>query len=227
MGRQRKARHGRNVHGLLLLDKPAGMTSNEALQRVKRLFKARKAGHTGSLDKSATGLLPLCFGEATKLSSFLLDADKRYITTFRLGVETATGDAEGEVIHERPVPDFTGAQIERALACGAHVSALRRIATGPFRETEMVGLTALEERAARGDAELSQCLHPIDAVLRDRPSVELTEAVAYYLRQGQAVLVPNAPTQGILRMYTNTGQFLGVGEVLDDGRVAPRRLINL
>jgi tRNA pseudouridine55 synthase len=92
-----------DVHGILLLDKPVGLTSNRALQEVKHLLLARKAGHTGSLDPLASGLLPLCFGEATKVSRFLLDADKRYRAVFRLGVSTATGDAEGEVLETRPV----------------------------------------------------------------------------------------------------------------------------
>jgi tRNA pseudouridine55 synthase len=92
------------VDGLLLLDKPAGMTSNRALQTVKRLLRARKAGHTGSLDPAATGMLPLCFGEATKVCAYLLEADKTYRVTARLGVATDTGDADGEQAATAPVP---------------------------------------------------------------------------------------------------------------------------
>jgi len=99
----RAQRKGRDVHGILLLDKPAGISSNSALQRVKRMFQARKAGHTGSLDQIATGMLPICLGEATKLSGFLLDADKRYRAVLRLGVRTTTGDIEGEVVQVQPV----------------------------------------------------------------------------------------------------------------------------
>lgn len=110
---------GRAVNGLLILDKPLGLSSNAALQRVKRLFNAAKAGHTGSLDPLATGVLPLCLGEATKFSQYLLDADKAYSTVATLGIKTTTGDAEGEAISEQPVhvtqsditqllPDFTG-----------------------------------------------------------------------------------------------------------------------
>lgn len=97
------------MDGILVLDKPAGMSSNAALQVAKHLFGAAKAGHTGSLDPLATGVLPLCFGEATKLSQFLLDADKTYVTTVRLGIRTTTGDAEGEVITrvEDPAVDET------------------------------------------------------------------------------------------------------------------------
>ncbi|MFP4129549.1 MAG: tRNA pseudouridine(55) synthase TruB [Halorhodospira sp.] len=111
-----KRRGGRNVTGVLLLDKPAGLTSNKALQSVKRLFGARKAGHTGSLDPLATGLLPICFGEATKVSGFLLDADKRYVVTCKLGVATDTGDAEGEEAERAPVPGLEAEQVEAALA---------------------------------------------------------------------------------------------------------------
>jgi tRNA pseudouridine(55) synthase len=106
----------RDVDGILLLDKPAGLTSNRALQVAKRLFAARKAGHTGSLDPLATGLLPLCFGEATKVSSFLLDADKGYRVRCRLGAATATGDADGEVIKTAAVPALKAADVETALA---------------------------------------------------------------------------------------------------------------
>ena len=98
-----------------MLDKPAGITSNGALQTVKRAFNACKAGHTGSLDPLATGVLPLCFGEATKFSQFLLDADKRYLTTVKLGVMTETGDADGEVRETRDVPAFTDAELESVL----------------------------------------------------------------------------------------------------------------
>jgi tRNA pseudouridine55 synthase len=108
-------RKGRAIDGVLLLHKPAGMTSNHALQRAKRLFFAEKAGHTGALDPLATGVLPLCFGEATKFSQFLLDADKRYRSTFRLGQRTNTSDADGEVIGEASAADITRAQIEQAL----------------------------------------------------------------------------------------------------------------
>jgi tRNA pseudouridine55 synthase len=93
----------RAVHGVLLLDKPIGLSSNDALQKAKRLYRAEKAGHTGTLDPLATGLLPLCFGAATKFSQVSLDADKRYTATLKLGVTTSTGDAEGEVLQRRPV----------------------------------------------------------------------------------------------------------------------------
>lgn len=93
-----RRRRGREVNGIIVLDKPVGESSNRSLQRVKRLFDAAKAGHTGSLDPLASGVLPLCFGEATKVSQFLLESDKAYRTTIKLGVKTASGDSEGDII---------------------------------------------------------------------------------------------------------------------------------
>lgn len=106
----------RDVHGILLLDKPVRMTSNQTLQAVKRLYRAQKAGHTGSLDPLASGLLPICLGEATKVSAFLLDADKEYAVTGFLGARTATGDAEGEVVETCAVPALDAREIEKTLA---------------------------------------------------------------------------------------------------------------
>ena len=300
----RRKNTGRNITGILVLDKPCGKGSNESLQIVKRLFNARKAGHTGSLDKLASGLLPLCFGEATKLSGFLLNADKRYQTTVRLGERSTTGDAEGEILETRPVPDldqgridavlqrFTGEisqvppmfsavkvagqrlyklahqgktidrearqvtihelrlqrfqspdleldvtcskgtyirtlaeDIGEALGCGARVQRLRRVCAGPFRAEQMVQLDTVEAAARdSGTTALDALLLPAESALEDVPKVSLPEASAFYLKQGQPVLVPHAPTQGLVRLYRGHGHFIGVGEVLDDGRVAPRRL---
>ena len=111
----RRNRKGRNVSGIILLDKPAGITSNGALQQVKHLFFAKKAGHTGSLDPIATGILPICLGEATKFSGFLLNADKSYVAECQLGVVTRSGDSEGEVVSERPVEGVTEERIKKAL----------------------------------------------------------------------------------------------------------------
>ncbi|MGC9008480.1 MAG: tRNA pseudouridine(55) synthase TruB, partial [Halothiobacillaceae bacterium] len=102
----------RALHGIVLLDKVRGISSNHALQQVRRLFQAEKAGHTGSLDPLATGLLPVCFGKATRVSGLLLDADKSYSVCARLGQRTDTADADGEVIEERPVPKLDLAQVE-------------------------------------------------------------------------------------------------------------------
>ncbi len=303
MGRRR--RHGRDLTGILLLDKPIGLGSTQALQRVKNLFQARKAGHTGRLDRLASGLLPLCFGEATKISGFLLGADKRYRSTFRLGVVTNTGDAEGEVIerHEPPqldereilrvLAEFTGEiqqvppmhsaikhqgqrlyklahqgltverqprgvtihrlellgfgdgrlrvevdcskgtyirtlaeDIGKRLGCGASVESLHRFGAGPFDAKDMVPLGELEERAERGLDALDELLLPMEAAVAHWPGVSLPDAVAYYLRRGQPVLVPHAPTEGWVRIFAGGDRFVGIGEVLDDGRVAPRRLMN-
>ncbi|MDH5446401.1 MAG: tRNA pseudouridine(55) synthase TruB [Gammaproteobacteria bacterium] len=112
----RRRPRGRDISGIVLLDKPLGMTSNAALQRVKRLFNANKAGHTGSLDPLASGLLPICLGEATKISSYLLDSDKAYSGTCKLGVTTTTADAEGEILEQKPVAEYSPQQITDVLA---------------------------------------------------------------------------------------------------------------
>lgn len=303
----RHDRNRRNVDGVLLLDKPVGLTSNQALQTVKRLFEARKAGHTGSLDPLASGLLPLCFGEATKLSGFLLDADKHYWVRMRLGVTTDTGDADGEILATQPVgaldtsrlqgilqryvgeieqipPMYSairhkgrrlyelarsGEHVEReprrvviyrlalvglngdevevevhcskgtyvrtlvedigaALGCGAHVVALRRTAVGPYGSAGMVTLDRLRRLADEGGSKaLDALLLPVESALQKWPDVQLTDDAAYYLKMGQPVLVPRAPTAGWVRLYSRNRRFLGVGEILDDGRVAPRRLLRM
>ncbi|MDU4288698.1 tRNA pseudouridine(55) synthase TruB [Mixta calida] len=110
----RPRRRGRDIHGVLLLDKPQGLSSNDALQKVKRIFRANRAGHTGALDPLATGMLPVCLGEATKFSQYLLDADKRYRVIARLGERTDTSDADGQIISERPIA-FNQAQLDAAL----------------------------------------------------------------------------------------------------------------
>ena len=113
---RRRNKKGLPIHGILLLDKQLGFSSNASLQKAKRLFNAQKAGHTGSLDPLATGMLPICFGEATKVSAFLLASNKRYQTIAQLGQTRTTGDAEGEVILERDVPAFSIAQIQTVLS---------------------------------------------------------------------------------------------------------------
>jgi tRNA pseudouridine55 synthase len=294
------------VDGILLLDKPKGLTSNAALQKVKQLYRARKAGHTGSLDPLASGLLPVCLGEATKISAFLLDADKHYWVSCKLGERTSTADAEGELLESRPYHDVTekqlravmegfvgeieqvppmhsavkhrgqrlyklarqGVEVERAarkitihalklvgfeppraeidvrcskgtyvrtlvedigeqLGCGAHVADLRRLGVGPYNDASpMVSLETLKMRLAQGgEAALDALLLPMESGLSQWPGVHLTGDAAFYLRQGQPVLVPRAPTAGWVRLYEGDTRFIGVGEILDDGRVAPRRLL--
>jgi tRNA pseudouridine55 synthase len=103
------------IDGILLLDKPPGLTSNRVLQKTKRLFKADKAGHTGCLDPLATGMLPICLGEATKFSRFFIEEDKRYRVEARLGITTTTGDAEGDILTQKPVPEFSRDEIVQAI----------------------------------------------------------------------------------------------------------------
>lgn len=303
----RRRPKGRPVNGILLLDKPIGLTSNAALQQVKRLFRAAKAGHTGNLDPLASGLLPLCFGEATKFSGFLLDSDKRYRATCQLGVTTTSADAEGEVLERKPVGDYSRAEVEAILArfigeieqippmhsaikvngqplyklahqgkeiareprritihslelvslegdqmvlevhcskgtyvrtlaedighqlgCGAHLSALRRTAAGPFSVADAVTLAELEQRAESEDlAALDRALLPVEAALDDWPELVLTDNTAYYLCQGQAVQIARAPTSGLVRLFVgDEHRFIGVGRILGDGRVAPQRLVS-
>lgn len=303
MGRRQR---GRDISGIVLLDKPLGMPSTAAVRVVKGLFQARKAGHTGSLDPLASGLLPICLGEATKLSGALLDADKTYRFVCRLGVTTRTGDAEGEVLATRPVEPLDEARIETALArfrgeiqqvppmysalkregqrlyrlarqgreveraprtvtihelrllgcdgdrlacevrcskgtyvrtlaedlgealgCGAHVAELRRMGVVPYDAARMVTLEQLEACAGQGLEALDALLLEADTAVADWPALRLHPDLAYYLRHGQPVLVPRAPTAGRVRLYEGDTCFLGIGEILDDGRVAPRRLLNL
>jgi tRNA pseudouridine55 synthase len=294
----------RSVDGIILLDKPRGFSSNAALQKVRWLLNAEKAGHTGSLDPLATGVLPLCFGEATKFSQYLLDADKGYETLMQLGVTTNTADAEGEVIERRPVtvgradieavlPDFRGEisqippmysalkrdgqplyklaragevvereprsvtisrlellscegdqvrlavdcskgtyirtlveDIGRELGCGAHVAELRRTKAGPFNLQRTVTLEELERVHAEGGNEaVDQFLLPVDSGLQDWPLLQFSEHSSFYWLQGQPVRASDAPKFGNVRVQDHTGRFIGIGEVTDDGRIAPRRLI--
>jgi len=112
MGRRRR---GSDIHGIVLLDKPAGLSSNQALQKVRGIFQARKAGHTGSLDPFATGMLPVCLGEASKTAAYMLEARKAYRATARLGLATTTGDLEGEVIQTCPLPEADNGALQRTL----------------------------------------------------------------------------------------------------------------
>lgn len=305
MGRRRK--RGRPVHGILLLDKPMGVTSNQALQRVRFLYDAARAGHTGSLDPLATGLLPICFGEATKISAFLLDADKEYRFTVRLGEITDSGDADGTVLERRPVGAVNEYDVEQALAplrgeimqvppmhsavkqggqplyrlahrgievarearpatiyrfdlcridgrdlelsvqcskgtyvrtlameigealgAGGHIVALRRTAAGPFDDRGMVAMDRVEAVAAEsGTVGLDSLLAPIDRGLENLPRVDMAAEIADFVRQGQAVQVPGAAPGDALRLYDRERGFFGIGRLQDDGRVAPRRLLNL
>ena len=137
----------RDISGILLLDKPIGLSSNKALQKARHLFEANKAGHTGSLDPLATGLLPICFGEATKIAGYLLGASKAYAAECRLGITTTTDDAEGEVLSTRPVPALSAADIEAALAPLRG----RIVQTPPAYSAIKQDGVALYKRARRGE----------------------------------------------------------------------------
>ena len=294
----------RPIDGILLFDKPQGMSSNQALQRVKYLYNAEKAGHTGSLDPLATGLLPICLGEATKYSQHLLDADKVYRTRMRLGQKTSTADAEGEIIEERPVPHFDQATIDAVLAkftgtiqqipsmysalkkdgkplyelarqgievareprtihiyrlqllaveplywelevacskgtyirnlvedmgemlgCGAHVSELRRLASGCFSLDEQLTLDYLQQVAEQGHQALDALLLPAWAAIADKPKVTLTETTTYYLLHGNPVRVNHLPEDEDVLIFDDRQRFLGLGYMNDDGLLAPKRLL--
>lgn len=160
----------RPLDGLLLLDKPAGLSSNQALQRVRHLFRAEKGGHTGSLDPLATGLLPLCFGEATKIAGLLLGARKAYETTAKLGTTTDTDDADGAVLLERPVPELDDAAIEAALT-PLRGPVLQR---APIYSALKQGGEPLYAKARRGEAiqapERDVVVHALELIDRDAGS---------------------------------------------------------
>jgi tRNA pseudouridine55 synthase len=163
----------RPLHGLLLLDKPAGLSSNQALQRVRHLFRAEKGGHTGSLDPLATGLLPVCFGEATKIAGLLLGARKAYETVAVLGVTTDTDDADGQPLRERPVPELDDAVIEAALA-PLRGTILQR---APIYSALKQGGEPLYAKARRGEAieapEREVVVDRLELLERDGPRLRL------------------------------------------------------
>ncbi|PIE41171.1 MAG: tRNA pseudouridine(55) synthase TruB [Gammaproteobacteria bacterium] len=303
---RRGSKKGRNVSGILVLNKGLEVTSNAALQRVKRMFGAAKAGHTGSLDPLATGVLPICMGEATKFSQFLLDADKAYRVTGKLGTQTASGDAAGEVVNTCAVEGISseqllsvlsqfegdieqvpsmysaikhngqplyklarqGVEVERkarkinihqldlvafdgetftldvkcskgtyirnlvedigfALDNLAFVTSLHRTESGPFLEKDAITVEELAKFMDNGGrAALDKLLMPVSAAISGLPELQLTDLMAFYLKQGQAVQVPQAPSEGWVSLFQDNGDFLGVGEIRDNGQVAPRRLIN-
>lgn len=165
--------HFRALDGLLLLDKPAGLSSNQALQQVRQLFRARKAGHTGSLDPLATGLLPVCFGEATKIAGLLLGSRKAYQTTAVLGTTTDTDDADGVVLQQRPVPALEDVDIQAALA--PLLGDIRQRA--PIYSALKQGGEPLYAKARRGeviDAPVRDIsVHRLELLDRDGPRLRL------------------------------------------------------
>ncbi|NOH63687.1 tRNA pseudouridine(55) synthase TruB [Vibrio sp. RE88] len=307
MARRRK---GRPIDGVILLDKPTGISSNDALQKVKRIYFAEKAGHTGALDPLATGMLPICLGEATKFSQFLLDSDKRYRVIAKLGERTNTSDSDGEVVETRPVDvdmtkleacidkfrgesdqvpsmfsalkyqgkplyeyarqgievprearkitvyeiilhRFEGDEVEMEvhcskgtyirtivddlgdmLGCGAHVTMLRRTAVANYPYEKMVTLEQLNELLEQAHSDevaprevLDPLLLPMDTAVEDLPEVNLNAEQTDLVQHGQPVYVLGVP-EGTLRMTSGDERtFIGVAELNDDGKVAPKRLV--
>jgi tRNA pseudouridine55 synthase len=168
-----KRQEARDVHGILLFDKPQGLSSNQALQIVRRLYGAAKAGHTGSLDPLATGLLPICFGEATKIAGLLLGSHKAYVTEAKLGETTETDDAEGRVVQTRPVPEIDDATIAAAL--GTLTGRITQVP--PAYSAIKQGGEPLYRRARRGEAvevpERQVDVHAFRLIGRARPVLAL------------------------------------------------------
>ena len=298
-----RRKSGRNVHGILLLDKRLSVSSNRALQEVRRLYNANKAGHTGSLDPLATGLLPLCFGEATKVSAMMLDDNKRYQVVVKLGVMTDTGDAEGKIIEEKSVPELSLEEIEvclqgfsgeieqvppmysalkhngrklyelaregkiierkarritifelkllnatsdsltldvfcskgtyiRSLAedighklgCGGTVVELRRMQAGQFKIEDALTIEQLQQM---DQEKLKGLLIDVDKPLEGIPALELSASQAILIKQGQQINIEKTKAiQGMVRMYSEQ-VFLGLGEMLLDGKLLPKKIFNL
>lgn len=287
------------VDGVLLVDKAPGLTSNAVLQTAKRLLQARKAGHAGTLDPLASGLLPILFGEATKLAFLLSDADKIYSAEVILGTTTTTGDAEGEIVDTRPVhasasqidaalnrfrgeieqipPMYSalkragrplyayaraGERVERSprrvrihrleliersaasvrirvhcskgtyiralaedlgkvLETGAHLGALRRVASGPWQVEQAVTLEQIE---ATPPAARQTLLRPAQALLGDLPRFQLEPEDAVRFCHGQA-RAGAGRSPGLYGVFASDGRLLGIGEIQVDGVIRPRRLL--
>lgn len=301
MARRKK---GRDIHGIVLLDKRQGISSNKALQEVKHLYNANKAGHTGSLDPLATGLLPICLGEATKVSAYMLEDDKRYQTVIQLGVMTDTGDVDGKVLEVKEVPEISQQQLAACLAgfvgeieqvppmysalkhngkklyelaregitverkarkitiyaieclnfsdglltldvqcskgtyirtlaedighafkCGATVKELRRTAAGMFKLDD--ALTIEQLKAIPTDDALQAILQAVDKPLQAIPAVNISCSDMDLVVQGQQILAPVQDVrQGLCRLY-HQQQFLGLGEMLMNAKIQPRKLFKL
>ena len=303
-----RKKRGRPLNGVFLLNKPKGLTSNGILQQVKRLYGAQKAGHTGILDPMASGVLPVCMGEATKFSQYLLDSDKSYRATIRFGEKTNTADAEGEITETQDASGITeeairqvlpsltgdirqvppmfsalkrdgqplyklarqGIEVERkarditiyalnlerfevgeyveadiSVSCSkgtyirtlaediayaldnvAHLTALQRTQSGAFKLEQCIDIAVLEAlRADEDEAGMDALLLPADIAVNHFPLVEVSIETGYYVRRGQPVFIPQSPVDGLVRIKQDNGVFLGVGEVMGDGRIQPRRLI--
>ncbi|MET1254545.1 tRNA pseudouridine(55) synthase TruB [Aliikangiella maris] len=298
----RRGKKGRSISGILLLDKPQGLSSNEALQKVKRLFFAAKAGHTGALDPLATGMLPICFGEATKFSQYLLNSDKGYRVTAQLGVRTDSCDSTGEITETKPVEvsrrqllkaleqfkgdikqipsmfsalkhqgqplyklarqgievereardihiyhlallDFSNDQVQleiecskgtyirnivddlgQLLACGAHVIELRRTFVADYPLEQMVTLGELEDCRERNES-LDGFLLPMDSALLHLNEAILDDDSAHYFSNGNPVSFNEFEPGELIRVYNESGEFMGVAEINEELMLAPKRLV--
>lgn len=291
------------VDGLLLLNKPSGITSNRALQVVRRLMSAKKAGHTGSLDPAATGMLPLCFGEATKVCAYMLNADKTYRVSAKLGSATDTGDADGkqsavadvpalsenrwdailqsfmgaseqippmysalkkdgqrlytlarkgETVERDPRPiridaiellELAGTRLVFRVSCSkgtyirvlvediariagtvAHTARLHRESVGDFGGDAMISMEQVEDLAEQGLAPLRAKLLPADRALSAMPAIFLSDSDGGRFCDGIAIAAGTKAASGLARVYGASEQFLGVGELAVDGKLAPRRV---
>jgi len=301
MGRRNKK--GRNITGIVIIDKPTGRSSNHVLQQVKRLFDAKKAGHTGALDPLATGVLPICLGEATKVSSYLLDADKAYHVTCKLGEVTDSGDSDGKVISTSEIPAFNeqtildllpkfigeqdqvppmfsalkyqgqplyklarqGIEVERksrritiydiqllaiteesftlAVRCskgtyirtlvedishelgsGGHVVMLHRVTAAGYTVQQALTIEQLEAMAEQGLQTLDEALLPAEGALPDWPEVIANDEMVIALRHGQTIKVEQAFDSANIRLFDKEKTFLGLGEMSEQGIVAPKRV---
>jgi len=299
----RRNKKGRDITGIIVIDKPTGRSSNHVLQQVKRIFDAKKAGHTGSLDPLATGVLPICLGEATKVSSYLLDADKRYQVRCQLGVTTDSGDSDGNVVSEHAIPSLTknnlldiipqfvgqqqqvppmysalkhqgqplyklarkGIEVERkartvtiydiqllefdedsfvldvtcskgtyirtlvedishALNTGGHVTMLRRVAAAGYELEQSITIEQLEQFAQQGQETLDLQLLPTEDALSDWPSITVNDEMVTALRFGQSIHVGQVYKQPQVRLFDTSTQFLGLGEMSENGDIAPKRV---
>jgi tRNA pseudouridine55 synthase len=294
---------GREINGIILLDKDTGLSSNAALQKVKRLFFAKKAGHTGALDPLASGILPICLGQATKIAGFLLDDDKRYFVRGKLGQITDTGDAEGKVIAsqafehlnedaiqlsvssfvgdieqippmysalkkdgqplyklarqgieiDRPPRPVTIHQIDylsyeqgilslevscskgtyirtliedigKQLGCGAHVVELRRTGFAHIDISQTIKFSDLESLASDDYQELDEKIFPCENMLPNLESVYLDEQQNVDIKFGRSITFNGPCPLGMVKLFNNQKQFLGIGIATEDGVVAPKRL---
>lgn len=301
MGRRNKK--GRNITGIVIIDKPTGRSSNHVLQQVKRLFDAKKAGHTGALDPLATGVLPICLGEATKVSSYLLDADKSYQVICTLGVVTDSGDSDGEVLTTTEIPEFNeqtlldilpkfmgeqdqvppmfsalkyqgqplyklarqGIEVERKsrritiydmqllaitadsftlevkcskgtyirtlvedishdLGCGGHVSMLRRTNAAGYSLDQALTIEQLVAISEQGQVALDDSLLPTEDALTDWPSINASAEMLTALRLGQTIKVEQAFQSASVRLFGPDSEFIGLGEMTEQGTVAPKRV---